>query len=76
VSADIELEEIPRIETPAEVDIALTCPTCGVTESVGVKLTTRLVVERGAASKLSLRVRSLGLEHVCGQATLDLLPVP
>lgn len=68
-----ELEERIRIETPAEVDVVLVCPHCGVVESVGAKLATRLVVERGQASKLSLRVRSLRLEHVCGQATLELL---
>ena len=62
-----------RVETPAEVDVTLVCPQCGAVESVGVKLSTRLVVEKGAASKLSLRARSLGLEHVCGQATLELL---
>jgi hypothetical protein len=68
------LEQEPRrVETPAEIDVVLVCPTCGVVESVGVKLTTRLVVERGTSSKLSLRARSLGLEHTCGQATLELL---
>lgn len=66
-------DESRRVETPAEIDVVLVCPTCSVVESVGVKLTTRLVVEKGAASKLSLRARSLGLEHVCGQATLELL---
>lgn len=67
------IDETLRIETPAEVDVVLVCPSCSAVESVGVKLTTRLVVERGAASKLSLRARSLRLEHVCGQATLELL---
>ena len=70
---DQPLEERPRLETPAELDVVLTCPMCGVVESVGAKLSTRLVVERGAASKLSLRARALPLEHVCGQATLELL---
>ena len=62
-----------RVETPAEIDVVLVCPTCGVVETTGVKLTTRLVVEKGAASRLSLRARSLRLEHTCGQATLELL---
>ena len=61
------------VETPAEVDVVLVCPQCGAVESVGVKLTTRLVMERGAGSKLSLRVRALPLSHACGQATLALL---
>jgi hypothetical protein len=65
--------EIVRLETPAEIDVVLVCPQCGVAESVGTKLTTRLVVEKGAASRLSLRARSMRLEHVCGQATLELL---
>ena len=65
--------ETIRIPTPAEIDVELECPQCGVIESVGAKLTTRLVVEKGAASKLSLRTRSLRLEHVCGQGTLALL---
>jgi hypothetical protein len=59
------------IETPAEVSIVLACPRCGVRESVGAKLRTRLVIEQGGSSKLSLRARSLGLEHVCDQRTLD-----
>jgi hypothetical protein len=66
-------DERIRVATPAEVDVELECPTCGVVETVGAKLATRLVVERGAASRLSLRVRSLRLEHVCGQETLALL---
>lgn len=56
--------------TPAELDIALVCPQCGAIEYVGAKLTTRLVVERGEASKLSLRSRALPLAHACGQTTL------
>jgi hypothetical protein len=62
--------ERPRIETPSECDVVLVCPSCGAIESVGVKLATRLVLEAGASSKLSLRVRSLGLEHVCEQEAL------
>ena len=62
-----------QLETPAELDVVLRCPACGVVEGVGVKLTTRLIVEAGAASKLSLRTRSLPLAHACGQATLELL---
>jgi hypothetical protein len=62
-----------RIETPAEVDVVLVCPACGAVESVGAKLATRLVITRGEASRLSLRVRSLRLEHACGQATLSSL---
>ena len=64
--------ERPRIETPSEVDVVLTCPSCGEIESVGAKLSTRLVVDAGASSKLSLRVRALKLEHVCEQETLGL----
>lgn len=76
--AELERE---RVQTPAEIDVTLECPSCGVVESVGAKLTTRLIVERGAASRLSLRVRSLRLDHVCGQLALtldddDLLPEP
>jgi hypothetical protein len=62
-----------EIETPGEVDVVLVCPQCGAVESVGAKLTTRLVMERGVGSKLSLRVRALPLVHTCGQATLELL---
>jgi hypothetical protein len=68
-----KFETPTRIDTPAEVDVTLTCPNCGAVESVGAKLTTRLVMERGAASRLSLRARALRLEHVCGQTTLALL---
>lgn len=67
------LEERRRIETPAEVDVELVCPSCGAVESVGAKLATRLVITRGEASRLSLRVRSLRLEHDCGQTTLSSL---
>jgi len=59
-----------RLETPAELDVILVCPSCGAIESVGAKLVTRLVIERGAASKLSLRVRALPLSHSCEQTTL------
>ena len=64
--------ERARIATPSEVDVVLECPSCGVIESVGAKLSTRLVVDAGASSKLSLRVRALKLEHVCEQETLGL----
>lgn len=53
--------------------MVLKCPQCGAVESVGAKLTTRLVLEQGAPSKLSLRARALPLAHACGQATLALL---
>lgn len=62
-----------RIETPAEVDVVLECPRCGTLEDVGAKLRTRLVVEHGEPSKLSLRTRSLPLAHTCDQGTLGLL---
>lgn len=61
------------IETPAEVDVILRCPRCDAVESVGAKLHTRLVIEQGSGSKLSLRSRSLGLAHTCEQASLGLL---
>lgn len=64
--------ERARLATPAEVDVVLECPVCGVVETAGAKLTTRLVLEAGAASRLSLRVRSLRLEHACDQQTLGL----
>lgn len=67
-----EAERI-RIETPAEVDVVLECPSCGAIESVGAKLATRLVITRGESSRLSLRVRSLRLEHSCDQTTLSSL---
>jgi hypothetical protein len=59
-----------ELATPAEIDVVLVCPQCGAVESVGAKLTTRLVMERGAGSRLSLRVRALPLVHSCGQTTL------
>lgn len=75
MSAMLELEpDSPRrIETPAVLEVILECPTCGATESVGAKLATRLVVTRGEASRLSLRVRSDRLEHRCEQITLSSL---
>jgi len=62
--------ERDRIEAPAELDVVLVCPACGAVDGVTAKLTTRLVLERGAPSKLSLRVRALPLAHSCGQTTL------
>jgi hypothetical protein len=64
-------DEAIRIETPAEVDVILSCPQCGHIEAVGAKLRTRLVLEQGSASKLSLRARALPLEHACGQLALE-----
>lgn len=68
-----EPAEPVRIETPAEVDVVLVCPRCGAIESVGAKLATRLVIDQGAGSSLSLRARSLKLSHSCEQTTLELL---
>jgi hypothetical protein len=61
------------VETPAEIDVVLVCPRCHAVVSVGAKLTTRLVLEQGAPSKLSLRARALPLAHACEQATLGLV---
>ena len=68
-----ELDDRIRLETPSEVDVVLECPNCGAVESVGAKLATRLVITRGEASRLSLRVRSLRLDHSCAQLTLSTL---
>jgi hypothetical protein len=62
-----------RIETPAEVDVVLVCPRCGAIEAVGAKLATRLVIDQGDSSKLSVRARALPLAHSCDQTTLELL---
>jgi hypothetical protein len=66
-------DERIRLETPAEVDVELVCPACGAVESIGAKLATRLVICRGEASRLSLRVRALRIDHSCAQATLSSL---
>jgi len=68
-----EHEDRRRVETPAELDITLVCPRCGAVESVGARLSTRLVIDQGAGSKLSLRSRALPLAHSCDQTTLALL---
>lgn len=66
----MSLEPVRRIETPAEIDVVMQCPNCGAIEAVGAKITTRLVMEKGAGSKLSVRARSLPLAHACDQTTL------
>ena len=61
-----------QVADKGAIDVAVTCPACGVTDEVPVTFLSRLERVRGE-SKLGLKVKAGKRDHDCGQMTLQVV---
>lgn len=76
MTADPTVDELERVEAPADVTVVLPCPDCGAAVSVLAHLSARRVRDSDGTTTLALRTRAAKVAHMCGQVELGLASGP